>query len=888
MLRHWLHLGLGVLLIGAALSAQPAHAQDKDDLDEFRRLRRLETPLDFWNAVQFEIDLGKPDIAARYLRGLVSKKPSDKDVYTILDRDGITPILKLRNVRVWSTDKKENDQAKKDVEDLITLATEANKRRLADAGRIRELIGQLQQGTPEEKTYATRELYKIGAPAVPHFIEAHGRAREPADRLAVVDALKKMPSGTLQPLLAALDSKNTTLKLDILDILRARHSAAKGDLVPNLWYVAESKTEPEEVRKRAAKLLADLLELPSTKLPSAKAALTREAERYYKRDVSFGDPKAVTVWRWDDGKLVQGWPGAATVTATQAEHYYGQRFARQALSLDPDYKPAQLIALSLAIDKGMEKSGPVAALSKTSPETAELLAKASPELVLEVLDKALTDKRTNVVLAAARALGERAEARAKRPLKSGEPGLVRALYYPDARVQMAAATALLSIPGAPAPRTAARIVEILTKALSPASAYRPGKKILVALTDADLRDRVRQTVLDVGAQPVLVANGKDAMRRLRADGEIEAILLDSTLPFPGLANLLAQMRQDVDAGQVPILLAAVPETRTSHDAASRYRRLKARIDTIKADTRAYRSLLQQFDRDEATEKADAEKEQSRTRRLTPDDRIEIYKRIEDKFNRERADQARKYVASVMLLKELPELEREAAKEIERYDLESQIREAALERFVQGYDQIRVVHASLLTDARALEANLLASIGAAAEVPTAAEKRDVADLAMEWLANLAEGKPEGYDVRPAADAILAALRGKELGPAGQLAGIRAATKLDGSAAQAALAAVALDGARAANLRLAAAKGLIGSIQKHGARLPATDITALHTLAGQAGVDPKLKDQLDHLFGALRPSERATGERLRDFKPKPPGGAALPPPGGKDKDKDKDME
>lgn len=880
MLRVTLRLGLGVLLLGASFA--PALAQDKKefDIDEFRRLRRLDTPLDFWNAVQFELDLGKPDIAARYLGGLLAKKPTERDLQAIIDREGFTRVLRLRNVPTWSNDPKVEAQARKDVEELISLATEANKKRLADANRIRQLIGQL-RGTPEEKTYAVRELYKAGAPAVPYFFEAYQRADTAEERQAAIQGLQQMGPATLGPLEAALDTNNPLLKLDILDILRRRHVRSGRDVAPFLWFVSASPKEPETVRKKATQLLSDFLEVPASKLPPAKVALTREAERYYNHEVTFGDPRAVPIWRWEGKNLVQGWPGSPTVTASQAEEYFGLKFARQALTLDPDYRPAQLVALSLAVDKAMEKAGPGAPISRTSPQVAELLAKASPELVIDMLEKALKDKRTNVVLAAVRTLGERAETRAKRPTKTGEPALVRALYYPDPRVQLEAAAALVNIPGPPAPRTAARVVEVLKNALAPAKAYREGRKILVALADEEMRGRVAQYVRELGAYPIVVTNGRDAMRELRANPSIEAVLLDSTLPFPGLANLLAQMRQDTDVANVPIILAAVPQTRVAHDAAVRFRALKARLESVHRETRPYRTLLADIDRQEADEKKDLEKEYARDRKPNLEAKAAAYRQVEERFVAKRADAQHSHPDAVARLAEVPKLEKAMAWEIERYDLESQARESELERFVQGYDKIQVVHASAMVDPRSLETTVLTNVRDAGN-PTPNELRDASERAIEILANLAEGRPEGYDIRPAADAVYAALRVGRLSPQGQQAAIRAAARLDGGAAQSALAGVVLDGGRSIDLRLAAARALIVNVQRQGARLPAAELAQLQKLAGQAGTDPRLKDQIDNLFGALRQTDRSTGERLRDFTPTPV--RPLAPPKEKEKEKD----
>jgi CheY-like chemotaxis protein len=888
MIRYVLQLGLGVLLLGATLTAVVAQDKGKDfDLDEFRRLRRLETPLDHWNAVQFELDLGKPDIAARYLRGLMAKKPTDKDLWTILDRDGLTAILKLRNVRIWSADKKDQAQSQKDVEDLITQATEANRRRLADEKRIRELISQL-RATPEEKTYAVGELFKIGAAAVPVMVDVHIRGKDPAERLAIVQALEKMGPATIPPLLAALDSDSTALKLDILDVLRKRHSRYGQEMVPFLWYPSAAKGEPESVRKKAAALLAEFLDLPAVRLQPAKVALTREAERYYQHQVTFGDPRAVTVWRWEGKGLVQGWPGSPTVTATQAEEYYGLRFARQALLLDPDYPPAQMVSLNLAVDKAMDRGGPTAPLSRTAPAVAELLTTASPDLLIDMLEKAMKDKRTHVALAVVRALGERAERRAKRPSRGGEPPLVRALYSSDSRLSYTAAVALVNIPGDPGPKTATRIVEVLARALSPAAAYYPGRKILVAVADENMRDRIGQAVTDVGARPILVTNGKDALRQLKASPEIEAVLLDSSLPYPGLPYLLAQLRQDVDLARVPILLAAVPETRSSHDAAVRFRELKTRVASIQEGTRVYRSVLRGIDAEEAEEKKEIEKEFAKDKRLSADEKLTSYRRAEEKAQAKRTQVVYDFPAAATLSKEIPVLEKEMARQVERYDLESQIREASLTRYLARckYENVRVVHTSALFDNRSLETMLLSSVGDLGTPISAAERKELADQAMEILANLAEGKPAGYDVRPVAKTIFEALKAGALSKEAQLAGVRAVVRLDGEGAQQTLVSVILNNKRDPAVRQAAARALVVNAQRQGALLSGGDIGSLRALAGQPGVDPTLKDQLNTLISTLRPGERKTGERLRDYRPTPV--PALPPPKGKEKEKDKEKD
>jgi hypothetical protein len=272
-----------------------------------------------------------------------------------------------------------------------------------------------------------------------------------------------MGPATIPPLLAALDSDSPLLKLDILDVLRERHARYAREVAPFLVYVAASKSELGLVRKKATSLLAEFLGVPADRLPIPKVALTRQAERYYQKKVTFADPKAVAVWRWDGKGLVQGWPGATTVDADRAEEYYGLHFARQALALDPTYRPAQLVALSLAVDKAMARAGTPA---KLPPAVAELVARSNSSLLIEALERAIRDRRTGLVRALTRALADRGEVGPLGPKVGGEPVLVRALYYPDAAVQFAAADGLLRARAAVAPKTASRVVEVLNEALA--------------------------------------------------------------------------------------------------------------------------------------------------------------------------------------------------------------------------------------------------------------------------------------------------------------------------------------------------------------------------------------------------------------------------------------
>jgi hypothetical protein len=868
MLRALLRLGLCAAIVLAALSTTAA--QEKDYREFFRK---PETPLEFWNALRFEIDVGRPDLGVRHLRGLLLKKPTDADLQAIIDKDGMSSILGLRNVRTWSRDPKEQKQALADVEEVIRLATEAQKKRNADPGRIKRFIDLL-TATPEEVAYAQRELYRAGSAAMPGLIDAFLKAKDIRVRNSLYEALDRMGPSATAPLVAALGCNDPLAKVDFLEILRKRHARSSGQIVPFLWYYSEAKTEAPAVRSKAKEVLADFLDTPALRLPPAKVALVREAERYYRHEKTFGNPSAVPIWRWVDGQVVQGWPPAvSTVTATQAEEYYGLRLAREALILDPAYRPAQVVMLSLSIDKAKERGGISAPLARSSPVVAELLSKSSPALVVEVLDRAIREQRSAVVLATVRNLGARDEIRAKRPTGKGDPPLVRALDYRDPRVRLAAVEALLGIPGAPAPHTVSRIVEVLQRALTPLVTEVPRRKILVAVGDEDWRVRVRLAVEQAALAPVAVGTGRDALKTLRAEADIEAVLLDSTLPLPGLDWLLGQIRADADLARIPVLLAAVPQTRVSHDAATRYSELSRRLNLLREETAPYRLTLRRIAEAEALERSEHERDLGKSK-YTPEEKEKFVARIDETYVRRRKLAAAEDPRAVRLLSELPAIEAEMATLARRYDLEAQVRESQLERFTRRYPNVRVVPASFLTDRRNLEGTLLGQIREGGVALPAAEQAEAAEKSIRLLASLAVGRPAGYDVKPAAETILRVLETGRLSPEGQINAALAASRLPGLRAQPTLADVILDAKRPQNVRVAATQALVDNIQRHSIQLREAQFAPLRALAAAPGQPVPLKEALDVLVGTLRPGDRSTGVQLREHKFTP--APVIPPP------------
>jgi hypothetical protein len=549
------HFPLRAALAAAVLGLGLARAAAQDP-----RVEPPRTPLDAFAAAQFEINVGSYELAAQYLKGLLAANPTEKDFLAIEDRYGVAALLNLRNVPRWSEDPKEQAETRKAVEDIIERAGAARRKLLGDPQRITRYIANL-QGTPEERAYAIRELQRSGALAVPTMITTLTTNRDSQDRAAILNAMPWLYPDAVPPWLAALDMNDPVLKAQLLDSLAQRRdlpilaARPETDPTPTLDYLAASPNQSDSVRRKALELLTRLRPLSVSQMPSAKVELTKYADKYYRHQVRVPDLPNNPVWRWDGMQLVN-----TPSNPSQVEEYFGLRYARWALELDPTYEPAQVVFLSLATDKAFERGGLDKPLAVTAPEVHDLLDTADVPAMLTALDRALVEKRSPVALALVQALGERAEVQAGRSTQGKSPVLVRALDYPDRRVQLAAADALIHLPGPATHAAQFRVIEVLRRALAAESEVSlPTKpRVLIGHFNPDRGLDLARRVQAVGYDAIVVRTGWEVMRRLKEAADIDAVLIDSDLPYPTLPDLLASLRADIHLGLLPVRVMYTP------------------------------------------------------------------------------------------------------------------------------------------------------------------------------------------------------------------------------------------------------------------------------------------------------------------------------------------
>ncbi len=291
-------------VLAGLLLAGPALAQD------FRQyFKKPETTQEFWDAMRFEVSVGKYDLAAQHLKGFIAKEPTDKELFDLEEKEGMSAFLQLLTI----------PEMRKDAGPLVERVSLAVHKALNEPARIQRYVKKL-SASPEEHAYAIKELRRNGPNAVPYLINEMREMRTSAEHVPVLQAMIRLNKDVLPALVAALDMPDAALRAELLEVLRERRDP---EVVPALWYFSTSLKQPEIVRRQATETLALLLSTEADKLTPARFALMRESERYYYHLVKFLDPTSISVWYWSpQANQLEVMP---KLNVSQAEEYYGLR-----------------------------------------------------------------------------------------------------------------------------------------------------------------------------------------------------------------------------------------------------------------------------------------------------------------------------------------------------------------------------------------------------------------------------------------------------------------------------------------------------------------------------------------------------------------------------------
>lgn len=934
-------IAVAVTLVAGPSAFSPAQEKEKGPpakpMETYQQFRGLMTE-------------GRYDIAALFLHTFLTSNPSDQDLLDIEAKYGTTVFRQLRTVPKWSDDPKLDRQARADVEELIKRATAATEKVLRNPTRVNKYIRNLGE-TYEERQFAEVELRRTGDYAIPFMVDALRANINPAVTNGIIGAIPKLEIQSMAGWVAALDGLTPDQQYGVVAALASRPdvltllSFAQTDFVPFLWRVAGDDSASPALKKLARDTLEKLVRGANKTNP--EIALVANAKKFADRKARYmdaaasgdGSPTLVPVWVWNatDQKLIK----QNNVPVGQADEYFGLRYARWALLQRPDYEPAQVLIITIAAERAMDR-GKFGELAKTDPAVYRMLADAPTVVLTDLLDRGLVERRTGLALALTQVLGDRAEKSPASPTPTGKPSLLeRAIDYPDPRVQLAAANALLRSPVPVDPKVRGRVIQVLKRAAAADPMLPPTAKGQALLADPNRKraDDTANLLRGLGYDVEQFATGRDLLRRVARASDFDLILIDHHVPSPQLADVVAHLRADVNAARRPVLVVAStdqPVPPSLDQLLLRFALLIAATETDPIDMPApyvpdLRKSPEDQEKDRATiqERRDnvfrstAKTRGDRLRRvlattgleLTDDQKFQVNLRVEQitlavlgaeypltaessprtyeayaALHKQIATQPdvppyKKRVGIDHLMKLMERLELDVTKSppaVERYEAlrakvdpealglvvvptRDYVAEAQLTRLVRNLPAVRVIPEPV--SRHWLEVDINAAYQDPADRPRdPAEKKAGAKLAVGWLSKMATGSIPGFDPKPAAPELIAALRVDDTAD-DAIAGV---ARFPTAEAQQGLIALAVTPGRPLALRTKAADAAIRHVQANGNLTPQTLIGAVVGLSTMEP-DPQLRGKLMVLKGLLAPNPKAYVTELYNYSP-----PLVPPP------------
>ncbi len=462
-------------------------------------------PADYLQAVLWLIDLGRPELAKPILTDLTKLQITDAERQNLVDQFGSGSMLKLART-------KELAPAGPAFADACMAAASAAAN---NPQRIDTLLKQLTDPAPEMRLLAQHDLAAIGPKAAIATLEAFARETDPNRRAALSAGVVAMHPLVDGMLLAMLDSRDPTLRAEVVRLLR------------------------ELQISQAAPLLA------------AHAATAERELNGALYSYSHGTPvflsdqnNQVELWQWNDATKELS---SIHVPADQARIIWMSKLARALYQLRPANPEYRMRATVLAWEAASLNPTKRPASANNQPTTL-----TDPEQLNAILAESLKENLPHTAIDAANGL-----ARSGNPnvllTSDGKPSpLTDALTSPNRNVRFAALSAIMALdPKSPYPGSS-RVPE----ALAWFAGSNADRQVIVAMPTLAAAGNVAALLAAQKISADVTNNGHDLLTMARDAADAEAIFVDMDILLPGIREVLYELRSNPTTGEVPIAILA--------------------------------------------------------------------------------------------------------------------------------------------------------------------------------------------------------------------------------------------------------------------------------------------------------------------------------------------
>ena len=437
---------------------------------------------------------------------------------------------------------------------LLDRVTAVLRKHDQDPAFLDSLIDGL-QGNPGDRDTSIEMLRNIGPTVVPRILQRLAVPKRGDEPGLFVQALAQMGEQMVPVLCGALESTNDSLRdgaIQALGLIGSKRA------VPYLLDPAFDLNQPKGIRAAARTVLARILSVPTERGDGvsafgAQTDLKKQAQLALANRMSWPTTEGKTdLWTWnDESKTLE----RHSVAPPVASLYAGLRFARQALSMAPEDRQAQVLFLALQFAwsaRGSLEGGAVAVSPLPGGREAplDLVLTAGPEVTSGTLALGEVLGNPAVEIGAIRALaavGAHEEIYGAR--RSRSP-LLAALDNPNPEVQYAAAVAILRANPETPFRGARRVVEVLTRAISG-----PSSPVAVVIdTNRVGGNDMAGFLSQIGFEPIIATTGRQGFEMAVRQSNVVLIAVEANVIRWPLSQTVSNLRADARMPQVPILV----------------------------------------------------------------------------------------------------------------------------------------------------------------------------------------------------------------------------------------------------------------------------------------------------------------------------------------------
>ncbi len=378
---------------------------------------------------------------------------------------------------------------------------------IRNAARIQESI-ELLEGTTRQRILAERRLKEAGEYAVPALLQTLHNSNDARTLRTVREMLVSIQRDAVLPLLVALPHLNDNSKILVVKVLGDigyKHAS------PALIALLNDAEESPAVLDAATN---SLVELDIAADVDSSVLNTVVANQFFDELTSV-IPQSIggtnLFWKWDPQRQLVPLDVPTEVFGDVMAMY----FASRALGLNPQNESAMSVFVAANLRRARGLAGQNDLVYGNLPYSPEFYATVfGPKVAQLVLSDALSRNDTSLALEAISALSETAGASS---LLTGEKPLIKAMFYPDRRVQYEAALTIASTLPTNSFTGSYRVVPLL------ASAVRSGGDAFAIIVGDDAEQRLEMAAFLDENGWIVAGQGNSVSEATQAAGVVPGI-----------------------------------------------------------------------------------------------------------------------------------------------------------------------------------------------------------------------------------------------------------------------------------------------------------------------------------------------------------------------------